>query len=232
MRAAGLRLLRGGVCFVIPDLVRTWVAGWSVSRNTPRPVEHPWGHYIEVGRPELVGRHVLPHASQAMVREAAASVTVPYTWLLLPAEPDEAEGWLPAGWSVDREETGHLMTLDLRTTRPVAPDGYTATVATRDGVTHVRVWDAAGESAAQGQMALLGRDTVVDRVITDERHRRRGLGSFVMRALGDLAVAEGAALGVLGATDQGRALYETLGWKAHTSLAECVYRPGECACHS
>jgi hypothetical protein len=46
-----------------------------------------------------------------------------------------------------------------------------------------------------------------------------------MRALADRAVAEGATLGILGATDEGRALYETLGWKRHSAPADCIYRP-------
>ncbi|MEU4930689.1 GNAT family N-acetyltransferase [Streptomyces yokosukanensis] len=78
---------------------------------------------------------------------------------------------------------------------------------------------------SQGQMASLGEAVVVDRVMTEEAHRRRGLGDFVMRALADHALEAGAVLGVLGATDAGRALYETLGWKKHATLAECVYRP-------
>ena len=60
--------------------------------------------------------------------------------------------------------------------------------------------------------------------MTAEAHRRRGLGAFVMRTLADRALEQGAVLGVLGATDAGRALYETLGWKKHTTLAECIYR--------
>ncbi len=210
---------------MVADLVSTWVAGWAVSRGTPRPARTPWGFYLEVGLPDHLGRHVLPEPGEFAVRGAAASVTVPHTWLKVPMDPDEVGRWLPRGWVVDREETGHLMAVDLCVTDPVAPEGYTATVETREGVTYVRVHDAAGEPAAQGQMAVLGEATVVDRVVTEEAHRRRGLGGFVMRTLADLAVARGAALGVLGATDDGRALYETLGWKAHAPLAACVYRP-------
>ncbi|MFI5664353.1 hypothetical protein [Streptomyces sp. NPDC051684] len=46
-----------------------------------------------------------------------------------------------------------------------------------------------------------------------------------MRTLADQAAARGAHIGVLGATDTGRALYETLGWKKHSTIAECIYRP-------
>ncbi|MEU8685292.1 GNAT family N-acetyltransferase [Streptomyces sp. NPDC048611] len=210
---------------MIPELVRTWVSGWAVSRRTPRPAELPWGLYIEVGRPGQVGRHVLPEAHESAVREAAASVTVPHTWLKVPGEPAEVSRWLPAGWVVDKEETGHLMATDLRATTPTVPDGYTADVATRDGVTYVQVRDTAGELAAKGQMAVLGPAAVIDCVTTESAHRRRGLGAFVMRTLADHAVSEGAALGVLGATDEGRALYETLDWKAYAPLVACIYRP-------
>ncbi|WP_342354209.1 GNAT family N-acetyltransferase [Streptomyces inhibens] len=105
------------------------------------------------------------------------------------------------------------------------PEGYTTTVEAIGAVVHVRVRDATGEQAAAGQLAVLGEAAVVDRVVTAETHRRRGLGHFVMRTLAERAAAQGAVLGVLGATDAGRALYETLGWKKHATLAECIYRP-------
>ncbi|NGN69934.1 GNAT family N-acetyltransferase [Streptomyces sp. A7024] len=206
------------------DTVRTWVAGWAVSRGTPAPVEKPWGYFIEVaGRPEEVGRHVLPETDEALVRSAAASVTAPRTWIKAPAEPELVEPWLPAGWV--REESGYLMATDLTTTHPVAPEGYSAAIESVGDVRYVRVLHADGTLAAQGQMALVGEASIVDRVITDEAHRRRGLGQFVMRLLADHALQEGARLGVLGATPAGRALYETLGWKQRATLAEFVYRP-------
>ncbi|MFE0134726.1 GNAT family N-acetyltransferase [Streptomyces sp. NPDC059037] len=207
-------------------MVRTWAEGWAVSRRTPPPAERPWGLHIEVAdNPDEVGRHVLPTADEALVRSAAAAVTVPRTWMKMPARPAEIEPWLPQGWVVAWEETGHLMAVDLTAREPKAPEGYTATVETSGAVVLVRVLDAAGERAATGQMAVLGEAAIADRVVTEEAHRRRGLGHFVMRALADRALDEGAHLGILGATDAGRALYETLGWKKHATLAECVYRP-------
>lgn len=211
---------------MLTDTVRTWVAGWAVSRRTPPPVEHPWGLYVEVTEnPAEAGRHVLPKSDELLVRSAAASVTVPRTWMKMAAEPEEVEPWLPQGWVVAWEETGHLMAVDLTVTNPVAPEGYTAAFEAVGDVVCLRVLDLAGEPAAKGQMAVLGEAVVVDRVTTEEAHRRRGLGGFVMRALADQAVDRGAAVGVLGATDAGRALYETLGWKKHSTLAECIYRP-------
>ncbi|MGP3775920.1 GNAT family N-acetyltransferase [Streptomyces sp. SDT5-1] len=211
---------------MLASTVRTWVAGWAVSRRTPPPVEQPWGYYIEVAdNPAEVGRHVLPLADEASVRGAAAAVTVPRTWMKMPAEPEDVAPWLAEGWVVAWEETGHLMAVDLAATTPRTPAGYAMDVEYVDGVVHMRVLDEAGGRAAQGQAAIIGDAAVVDRVVTSEAHRRRGLGSFVMRALADQALARGAETGVLGATDAGRALYETLGWKKHSTIAECIYRP-------
>ncbi|MFB6436397.1 GNAT family N-acetyltransferase [Streptomyces sp. NPDC056411] len=209
----------------VADLVEAWAVGWALSRHRPRPAEHPWGRYIDVGAPHEVGRHVLPYADGAAVGRATASVTVPRTWLKAPMPSEDLARWLPADWVVDLEDAGHLMTTDLRPTHPLPPADYVTSVEARDGVAFVEVHDAQGELAAQGQVALLGRSAVVDCVITQEAHRRRGLGSLVMRTLADRAVAEGARLGILGATDEGRALYETLGWQVRAPLAACTYLP-------
>ncbi len=211
---------------MLANTVRTWVAGWAVSRRTPPPVEQPWGYYIAVAdNPAEVGRHVLPETEESLVRSAAASVRIPRTWMKMPAEPGEVEPWLSSGWMVAWEETGHLMAIDLTATTPCTPEGYGVDVEYLHEVIHVRVLDEAGKPAAQGQAAIIGEAAVVDRVVTAEAHRRRGLGNFVMRTLADHASARGADMGVLGATDAGRALYETLGWKKHSTIAECIYRP-------
>ncbi|MBH1937926.1 GNAT family N-acetyltransferase [Streptomyces sp. AV19] len=210
---------------MIPVLARVWAAGWAASRGTPPPAEKPWGLYIEVGLPGHAGRHVVPHAAEAAVRAAAASATVPDTWLKVPGDPDTVGSWLPVGWSVDKEDTGHLMAAVLHVTGPEAPSGYTVSVTESGGVTRVDVAGPAGEPAARGQLAVVGDAAVFDRVGTEEAHRRRGLGTLVTRTLADRAVADGASFGVLGATDDGRALYETLGWRAYAPLVACVYRP-------
>ncbi|SEN46553.1 Acetyltransferase (GNAT) family protein [Actinacidiphila rubida] len=211
---------------MLAHAVRTWVAGWAVSRRTPPPVEKPWGLYVDVaGNPAEVGRHVLPETEESLVRRAAASVTAPRTWMKMPAEPGGIEAWMPPDWAVAWDRTGHLMATDLTPTAPRTPGGYAVAVDHRDGVVHVRVRDAAGRPAARGQAAIVGDAAVVDQVVTEEAHRRLGLGRVVMRTLADQAVDRGAGTGILVATDAGRALYETLGWKKHATLAECIYRP-------
>jgi hypothetical protein len=45
-----------------------------------------------------------------------------------------------------------------------------------------------------------------------------------MRDLANTGIERGATTGVLGASIEGRALYESLGWRVHAPLAGFVYR--------
>ncbi|TDC75646.1 GNAT family N-acetyltransferase [Streptomyces hainanensis] len=206
----------------IPGLVRAWAAGWAVSRETPAPVEQPWGVRIDVGQPHHVVRHVLPAADEASVRGVVAAVTVPATHLKAFVAPSAVAGWLTPDWT--EGDHGHLMAGALRAATTRVPDGYRLTLETAHGVTRVRVFAADGSPAARGQVAPVGDAAVVDQVETHPDHRRRGLGSVVMRTLGNEAVERGATTGILGATHEGRALYETLGWAVAAPLTAFVYR--------
>jgi predicted GNAT family acetyltransferase len=96
---------------------------------------------------------------------------------------------------------------------------------TQGGVTFLRVLADDGALAARGQIAVTGESAVVDQVETEPAHRRRGLGSVVMRRLANIAVERGATTAVLGASVEGKALYESLGWRVRAPLAGFVYRP-------
>ncbi|MFI5524158.1 hypothetical protein [Streptomyces platensis] len=57
------------------------------------------------------------------------------------------------------DEVGHLMATDLRATKPTAPEGYSATVETHDGVTYVQLRAERLELAVQrmtGHQAAVG----------------------------------------------------------------------------
>ena len=56
---------------------------------------------------------------------------------------------------------------------------------------------------------------------------RSGLGWVVMRILANEAIEAGSSTGILGATVEGRALYENLGWKVHAPLASFIFRAGQ-----
>lgn len=119
---------------------------------------------------------------------------------------------LPARWEI--EKLGYLMHCAAPLAGTLAPPaGYTASVETEHGAQLVRLADAAGETAALGRVIVHGGTAVFDRIETMEAHRRKGLGTVLMHALDALAVRAGATERLLVATEAGRALYLSLGWR-------------------
>jgi GNAT superfamily N-acetyltransferase len=207
--------------------VRAWVDGWVVSRGAAPPLVEPWGYTIDVGTAEHVTRHVLDAVNddvdERTVRKVADAVTGTGVRLKVFDEPARVGGWLGEGWWVD-PEPGYLMSVPLTPTEmPPAPDGYRVRVWTRGGVTRVLLAAPDGSWAARGQLATTGRTAVVDQVETSPAHRRRGLGSFVMRTLAQEAATQGAERGVLAGTPDGRALYEALGWRVEALLTSAKF---------
>ncbi|MDP4500489.1 GNAT family N-acetyltransferase [Nonomuraea turcica] len=201
--------------------VRAWVDGWVISRNTPRPVREPWGLRVDVGLPGHVARHIVPAPTPEILHHLTTTLTRPGTWLKLCAPAEAVASYLPPAWTVkDRE---FMMTAPLaRTATPQAPPGYTLAITTRAGVTAARLLTAAGEVAARGQVAVAGSAAVVDQVETAAGHRRRGLGTIIMHTLASTAASRGARTGILVATSDGQALYETVGWTLHTPMTAVV----------
>ncbi|XUL91699.1 GNAT family N-acetyltransferase [Streptomyces galilaeus] len=109
--------------------------------------------------------------------------------------------------------------------RPEVPAGYRLRTWSRAGVTRALVRTEDGAFAARGQIAVTGSTAVVDQVETGPAHRRRGLGRLVMAVLADAAAGQGAVVGVLGATPEGRALYERVGWCVLAPLTSVVRGP-------
>ncbi|MFG2843631.1 GNAT family N-acetyltransferase [Kitasatospora sp. NPDC048296] len=210
----------------ITELVRMWISGWTVSRGSADPVEQPWGWSIDVGAPAReVGRHVLPEPTEGEVRKLAETITAPTTWLKLFAEDDTVRPWLGPRWRLD--QPGFLMTAPLGPERPELPAGYTVTTWTRGGILRVLVRTEDGHLAARGQAGLAGPVAVPDQIVTAPEHRRRGLGSVVIRALQSGAYDTGARTGVLVGTPDGRALYTSLGWTTHAPMASLVLEEQE-----
>src|SRR3569623_3191896 len=98
----------------------------------------------------------------------------------------------PAGWEI--APPGYMMTAPVGTMldrSPEIPAGYDLAI-THDGpVTFAHIRDAVGDEAARGRIVAMGDLVVFDRVRPADAHRRRGLGSAIMRALAIEAPGQG-----------------------------------------
>lgn len=202
---------------------RLWVEGWAVSRGVPKPVDVPWGLRIDTAQPTQVVRHVLLDTDAATARRLIGTIAEPTTCIKAFLPQDDMDPWFSPEW--EPTDACFLMAVDLRPSTVRPPDGYTTTVDTADGVTYVRILSADGELAACGQTGLTDTAVVFDKIVTEPAHQRRGLGTVVMATLTNTAIDNGLSTGILGATVQGRALYEALDWKVLAPLTGYIYKP-------
>jgi len=206
------------------DYFLAWIRGWALTREVDPPVPHADGFRIAVGLPRQAARYVFASPSPA-IAELGASVTQPWIYIKAYATSEQLRALLPDRWRI--EDLHYMMTCDAR---PFpgggeVPAGYSVDVddaAAATGCGHVRVVAPDGTLAASGHVAMGERLAIYDRIGTEPAHQRRGLGRAVMHALQALARAHGRHEGVLVATDQGRALYESLSWRLHSPWAGAV----------
>ncbi|WP_410562317.1 GNAT family N-acetyltransferase [Amycolatopsis sp. cmx-4-61] len=187
------------------DILEAWVRGWAVSRATPPPVPEPDGYRIDVGLPGHRVRYLL--RSPASVPDRARTVAAPGTWLKTCGSRAAVLAGLTPEWTAG--ETEYLMAVEGPVPPAAVPPGYAVTVSGDGPAWEVRL-TAGGTPAARGQVAVADGVAVFDKIETEPEHRRRGLGRVVMHRLSEAA---GAGSSVLLASEAGRGLYASLGWR-------------------
>lgn len=202
------------------DVVAAWVAGWAASRGVGPAQPRCGGLHVAVSLPRQKERYVFASIEKDALRNLALKITAPWIFLKVCAPSGELEAVWPASWVV--QEPGFMMTTTLAPAPTAAlADGYRLMVQ-GENVIAASIVDEAGELAASGKIALADGHATFDQIVTDEQHRRRGLGLAVMNALSTAAIERGVTEGVLVATPIGRKLYTALGWSLHTHFTTAV----------
>jgi GNAT superfamily N-acetyltransferase len=205
---------------VDPELVGKWLRGWALSREKPAPEAIEGGWRVAVNEPDQVARYVFPNCGEAVRR--LTEVTSPtLTPIKVCATPDAVAPLLAPPWVIDR--TSPMMTkTTFASAETGVANGYATMVTGAGDVLLAMALTNTHDLVAGGRIALIGDVAVFDQIWTHEAHRRRGLGSSVMRTLENVAVQRGASRGMLVATDAGCALYSTLGWLVYTPYTTAI----------
>jgi len=205
-----------------PCIVGAWIKGWTLARGTAAPVPEHEGYRVDVGWPEQKTRYVFPALSERLL-QLAHSITEPWVFLKACVPPEAMNSVLPDRWSIQPQ--GYLMTCSgpmAALGNTVLSPAYRPDFREQAPVGIARIWTEDGTEAAIGRMVLSGPFIIYDRIEVHPGHRRRGLGSYLMKALEQAGNAQGRRSGILVATQEGRALYESLGWKLHSLYTTAV----------
>ena len=206
--------------FNVVPMATAWATGWTLTRNKALPVSQPYGCKIDLGLPEHLERHVVVDDDARILRELIGSLQTPGTWLKVCAHPEKVIPLLHENWQVQQPE--FLMAVALNDTAAGAHDGYQLSLSTSGPVTDAELRDMDGQLAARGRVAHSDGIATFDQIVTEPAHQRKGLGRVIMATLGQQSIAQGASVGVLVATEQGRSLYQALGWTLVSPVTAAV----------
>jgi hypothetical protein len=95
---------------------------------------------------------------------------------------------------------------------------YTLSIEEYNSTYVVKVVAQNGNLASIGRLVLVDDLAIYDRISTAIDHRRNGLARFLMKELQKIAVSKGVIKNFLVATEEGRLLYQSLGWELY-----CLY---------
>lgn len=203
---------------VDPELLRIWVEGWTRARETLPPVAVRGGYRVEVGWPDQLRRYVFA-GLDAAVETLDRSAAMPWVHVKACVPREALAAALPPGWVM--QDPHWMMVVEGRmAVDPVPlPARLSLLVEERPTVDVVRIVTETGDVAASGYVAFVEDQAIYDRIVTHEDWRRQGLGRAVMAALDRIAAERGIDRGILVATDDGRRLYELIGWRHHAPYA-------------
>lgn len=207
--------------FADPYVVETWIKGWALAREVSPPVKEKEGFRVDVGWPQQVVRYVFPHLTDHF-QQLANTISAPWHFLKVCAPPETVQSLLPPRWTI--QPVGFMMTCvkPMTSSKTRLPKGYVLEMEEGLPVTVAKVLADDGAVAAIGRIVFVNDFAIYDRIETHPAHRRRGLGSIIMKSLESIGAARGITQGVLVATADGNALYTALGWELHSLYTTAV----------
>lgn len=199
------------------ELFSTWLTGWSTCRGYEPSDDGSTTSVVHTDRDNETEHFLYEPSTELFLRVAEETKADPTRSLSVVTSrlQELIDAVDPLGMRIlDRKQS--LMSADMLAQDvedPRLPDeGYTFQ-RQRDGECQRVSVQFDGEPAAHGSANVVGEYAVFDRIVTVDEFRRRGLATFVMRALIAGALEEDVTTGLLLTTAEGRALYEFLGWE-------------------
>jgi GNAT superfamily N-acetyltransferase len=194
-----------------------WLAARSIARGLPAPVADHGGFRVDTGGEVEIRRWAFTRPGNGL-SELGHLLDAPGHFLKLCGTGEQLLALLPPRWRL-QNEPGYVMR-GPETQSPTAalPADYVLQLKRDSRGSRVVILASDGALAASGTAAEAAGVFVYDRIITEPDHRRRGLGRVVMAALRETRGGD-AATELLVATDDGRALYATLGWTVVSPFA-------------
>ena len=199
------------------DILVKWLNAWCLSRKLSLPVNYKSGFKVDVGFEKQKSRYVFPEMNEDLI-QLSEKIDEPWIFLKFCGHPEEIENKVSSRWKVQAqgfmmycETPMNILKTELRKDFKIESENYNSTSV-------IRILTQNNKLAAEGRVVIAGDTAVYDRIFTEDRYRRKGLATFLMKELENIALSKKVDKNFLVATKEGKLLYETLGWKLY-----CLY---------
>lgn len=205
---------------VSPDIIEKWLKAWSLSRQLPLPVRYKSGLMVDVGEEKQKKRYVFPACNDDFF-ELAKIINEPWIFLKVCVSFDEFKDKIPGRWVLQPQ--GYMMhcSFSMKFADKNLPDEYRFEYSQYESTSVVNIM-VNNEVVSSGRIVFVDDLAVYDRILTENDHRRKGLAGLVMKELEKIALSKGFSHHFLVATEQGKKLYELLGWKLYSPYTSIV----------
>jgi hypothetical protein len=183
----------------------------------PLPVPYQSGFRVDVGYEKQKARYVFAEMNEDVIR-LSETIDEPWIFLKVCAAPDDIKDNISKKWELQPQ--GYMMSCFRLMTFPSLrlPAGYSLAFDNYASTFVVSIVAQNGELASTGRVVIVNDLAVYDRIFTTYNHRRKGLASFLMKELQKIALSKGVFKNFLVATEEGKWLYQSLGWDVY-----CLY---------
>lgn len=202
-------------------IVKSWLKGWCLSREISFPVQYKSGFKVFVGDEKQKERYVFPELNEDFF-QLAQSIDEPWVYLKVDTSPEQFMEKIPEKWQLQPQ--GYLMNCFHPMIFPEIslPEGYHLEFSEYNTTFVIRIITEYGGQASIGRVSLIDDVAVYDRIVTEINHQRKGLASFLLRELEKIALLRGFSDNLLVATEEGKLLYENLGWEVYALHSSIV----------
>lgn len=203
------------------DIIEKWLKGWSLSRNLPLSVTYKSGFKVDVGDEKQKSRYIFAEANTDFF-QLAQSIHEPWVFLKVCTSFDDLKNKIPERWQLQPQ--GYMMSCFHRMNilEVTLHQGYKMEFENYNSTFVIKILTENGEPASIGRVVLVDNLAIYDRISTEADHRRKGLATFLMKELEKIALSKGITHNFLVATEDGKALYQSLGWNVYSMYTSIV----------
>lgn len=206
---------------VSSDILEKWLNAWSLSRKLPLPTKFKSGYKVDVGYDKQKARYVFAELNDDFIQ---LSEIINETWVFLKvcASPEEVKNKLSERWVIQPQ--GYMMSCvsPMNIPKIRLPGGYELDFDSDGSTTLAKIVTKDGALASIGRLVIVDDLAVYDRISTEENHKRKGLATFLIKELEQIALSKNVHKNFLVATEQGKLLYQSLGWKVYSLYTSVV----------